>query len=153
MASLNKPQFESVFALGRYNRQAVLLFHHTDEWFHVALGGDLKGQKEIEAFWGFFIPYYQLWGASVYVVHEGLHSLDITDAQLNKLRQQVDMDALRRFRNATFHFQTKWRDPRHEALIGNVLATRKLFERQDFLVRKMMRLVRSVPNVDLSTVV
>jgi hypothetical protein len=146
IGSVDRATLEAVLALSRYNRQAVLLFAHTDEWFHIVTGDHESEADKREAFMGYFIPYYHLWASCVYVVHEGLRSLDVSDAKLDKLRVKVDVDKLRRFRNATFHFQPKWKDVRHTELIQSVASTRELFERQDILVGKMVGFVRFNPH-------
>jgi hypothetical protein len=120
----------------------MLLFVHTDKWFHIVTGDHASQADKMEAFMGYFIPYYHLWVSCVSVVHEGLRSLDVLDGKLDKLRVKVDVDKLRRFRNASFHFQPKWKDLRHTELIQSVGSTRELFERQDILVRKMVGFVR-----------
>ena len=145
---MDKAQLEKVLALGAYNRRAVLLFIHTDEWFHAHfVRGRSRKQKE-EIFWAFFIPYYTLSASMVYVVHEGLTELEVEDKKLEKIRVAVDMRLLKRLRNATFHFQTRFRSPKHDEFItqkGFGIA-RELFERQDFLVRKMIRFSKDNPH-------
>ena len=46
-----------------------------------------------------------LWFSSLYVVIEGYRELSLDDAEINILLQTEHSDALRIYRNATFHFQ------------------------------------------------
>jgi hypothetical protein len=136
---------EKILALGMYNRRATLLSIETDSYFHACFD-DEEDQEEV--FWGYFIPYYTLWVSMLYVVDEGLVALDVEDAKLQKIRDCVDMGLLRRFRNATFHFQPAFRSPKHDDLFArNGFAFQwELWQRQDFLVRKLTRFVKLNPN-------
>src|SRR5271157_6292425 len=102
--SLDRSQFEKVAALGQYHRQAMLLFIHTDEWFHAHFVEGRTEDQRHDIFDEFFLPYYAMWTSMVYVVDEGFVALDIKDTKLQKARDAIDMKLLRRFRNATFHY-------------------------------------------------
>jgi hypothetical protein len=57
-----------------------------------------------------------VWYALLYVVVEGYKELGHSDKEIeNLLAQEEYVDVLRRFRNATFHYQT---DPLSEKLLG-----------------------------------
>lgn len=148
VAGLDRGGLEKILALGRYNRSAILLSIHADEWFHAHFEGQRSEAKKQEVFWLFFLPYYFLWVSMLYVVHEGLVELEIEDAKLRKIREHIDMALLKRFRNATFHFQPKWRSSKHDDFImkHGLAAAWELSQRQDFLVRKMARLVKFNPH-------
>jgi hypothetical protein len=78
----------------------------------------------------------------VYVVHEGFIHLGVEDTKLNRIRSKGDLDVLRRFRNATFHFQPVWRDERHTKLIMENLTgwVQELHDRHHELMGRMLRL-------------
>ena len=67
--------------------------------------------------------------------------IEIEDTQLRRLREKMDMDVLRRFRNGTFHYQPNFFSPKHNDLIEKhgFGMTRDLDHRQDFIARKMLR--------------
>jgi hypothetical protein len=149
LASLDRPSMESVLSLGQYNCQAMLLFIDVLDLFAAVTDAKKTDKQRREAFWEYFVPYCNMWLSMVFVVHEGLEALHIEDAKLDKFQQQIDMGLLRRFRNATFHFQRHIRDPRHRAFYerGMLRDARQLYERQDFLIRKMARLTRHNPHI------
>lgn len=60
-----------------------------------------------------------LWYASVYVVIEGWISLGLKDPVIDSLlSNQVMVDRLRRFRNATYHFQPNYESPKVLDFLG-----------------------------------
>ena len=111
--ALNGSQMEALLALGRYQRSAEYLENKARECFdgHDDVDEDLKTVD----FHVNFRIWHSLWIASIYIVHEGLVQLDVQDTRLNRLRQKGNLDVLRRLRNATFHFEPRWRDQRHAA--------------------------------------
>lgn len=124
----------------------MLLFIHTDEWFHAHFVEGRTSEQQQEVFEEFFFPYYSMWTSMVYVVDEGFVELDIEDAQLQKARAKIDMSLLRRFRNGTFHYQPRFRSPKHDDLIMSKGSARTLYERQGVLVRRMGRFLRKSPD-------
>jgi len=150
IAQQDRKGLRKVLALTAYNRRAMLLSIETDRWFQAIEQARPGAAAEREIFWGFFVPYFTLWISMVYVVHEGLVELGIEDAALDKIRSGIDMAVLRRFRNATFHFQPEFRSEKHDELIRKYgfRGGRDLWRRQDFLVRKMARFVRYNPHAD-----
>lgn len=62
---------------------------------------DASGPSDISA----YLTSAQFWFASLYVVIEGWRALGLADARIDQLISTGPVDALRRFRNATFHFQ------------------------------------------------
>jgi hypothetical protein len=70
---------------------------------------DLVGVAEI---WSGVLRMQVFYGL-MYVVIEGYRELDCHDAALDELLSQTHyVEALRRFRNATFHFQKKFVSPK-----------------------------------------
>ena len=55
--------------------------------------------------YGVFMYY---WYAALYVVIEGFKELQLRDAKIEWLLQSPNVDALKRLRNATFHFQKEF---------------------------------------------
>jgi len=108
VAGLDKIGLDKINALGGYNRQATLLYLQASEFRIAAFNPRATTKQRNDMLSGLFIPYYTLWISMLYVVHEGLTALDIEDKTLLKARAQVNMDLLRRFRNATFHFQPQF---------------------------------------------
>lgn len=49
--------------------------------------------------------YMRLWLATLYAVVEGYRSLNLHDPEIDAHLSSSHMDSLRRFRNATFHYQ------------------------------------------------
>jgi hypothetical protein len=129
-----------------------MLSGHTNEMFHAHFAATVRENEHKEIFWGFFLRYYTLWASMVYVVHEGFVELQVEDKRLDMARAAVDMKLLRRFRNATFHFQPAFRGSKHGDLIvqKGFQVARALSDRQDFLARKMLRLLKHNPLHDQS---
>ena len=145
--ALNEAQIERVLSLGVYNLHAKLLFVHVDEWWHTMFRHEMNKKLMTEAFRFFFIPYYKIWASTVYVVHEGIEECGVTDKKLDAIRGSLDMRLFRRFRNGTFHFQPRLSNAHHRDYIDKAGfgMTRELYERQDFVVRKMVRLLKHNP--------
>lgn len=144
---LNRNQFEKAAALHLYNHRAVLLWIETDHYARACFAEkDISNRREI--FDDFFFPYYSMWTSMVYVVDEGFVALGIEDARLQKARDQVDMALLKRFRNATFHYQPHWRSPKHGELImtKGFGSAHALFERQGVLIRRIGRFMKKMPD-------
>lgn len=148
VAGLNETEFEKALALGLYHYRAQLLFIHTNEWFHAHFEPERTEREKTEIFHDFFVPYFFMWASLVYVVHEGFVALQIEDAKLRRAVDAADIALLKRFRNATFHYQPRVRSPKHDEYIrakgfGGV---RSLFDRQGVLVRRIARLLKHNPN-------
>jgi hypothetical protein len=57
--------------------------------------------------------YLSLWYATLFVVAEGWSELQFTDEGIEQLlSEEVKLNALRRFRNGVFHFQSSYHDDR-----------------------------------------
>jgi hypothetical protein len=148
IAGLDKRTLEKVLALGLYHYRSQLLFIHTNEWFQAHFEAGKTKKQQLEIFTEFFVPYFLMWAAMVYVVHEGFVDLSIEDAKLRQAVEAADVALLKRFRNATFHYQPHVRSPKHDEYIrakgfGEV---RRLFDRQGVLVRRLGRLVKHNPH-------
>ena len=48
------------------------------------------------------------WYSYLYVTIEGYRELELCDEEINKLLESDHVDRLRKFRNATFHYQKEW---------------------------------------------
>jgi hypothetical protein len=144
---LNERALERVLALGLYHYRSQLLFIHTDEWWQLMFRGDKTAEEKQEIFSDFLSHYLLMWGSMIYVVHEGFVELGIEDAALTKALNKVGVDVLKRFRNATFYYQPRVRDPRHGAMfeLKRFGAMRSLYERQGVLVRRMRRFLKGNP--------
>lgn len=61
--------------------------------------------------------YMSLWYGLLYVVIEGWKSLKLRDVVIDKLLKSSNVDLLKRYRNATFHYpeKRKYHDERFEA--------------------------------------
>jgi hypothetical protein len=66
----------------------------------------MKGQ-DIEEF-----LYMSYWYGGLYVVIEGWQSLGLSDPKIDKLLSSENVPLLKRYRNATFHYQKKYYDDR-----------------------------------------
>jgi hypothetical protein len=148
IGGLDARAFEKVLALGLYHYRSQLLFIHTNEWFHAHFQSGKTEKQQLEIFSEFFVPYFLMWASMVYVVHEGFVDLDIEDARLQRATKATDVALLKRFRNATFHYQPHVRSPKHDEYIKTkgFGAVRTLFDRQGVLVRRMARLLKYNPH-------
>jgi hypothetical protein len=149
--NLSAKNLDKIVALAGYNTSVRCLSVDLDRWLNAGIRkGGRKSTKEF--IWGsLFWPYFTLYASMVYVVHEGFVELQVGDTKLDAARKKVDIDALRRFRNATFHFQPHFRNPKHQAMLENGLShIRALDDRQDFLVTKMVRFGWKNPHAETS---
>lgn len=152
--SLDYAGVERVLSLGRYNRQAVLLFTNVDDLFYAATDQGKTPIERLEFFHFYFMPYYRIWVSMLYVVHEGVKECEVSDKKLTVIQDSIDMQLLRRFRNGTFHFKAKLSNPHHHDYIekNGFLPARNLHERQDFVIRKMVRLLKHNMNFQANKV-
>jgi hypothetical protein len=86
----------SAVTLHRYYIWANRMRTHFDE---VISKGMLDGKAEIESF-----LYMSYWYGGLYVVIEGWRELKLTDNTIDILLQSPNVELLRRYRNAVFHF-------------------------------------------------
>jgi hypothetical protein len=152
VVALSTKELNAVCAMGKYNHRAILLeiqFHHAWEAMENA------PKHEHQAIFEQFVnPYYELWVSSVYVVHEGLLELDVQDTKLSALRNKVDFRLMRRFRNATFHFQPEYRPKKQQEFVlaqvpretGMTGWVHRLHDRHGIIVRKLLRYVKYNPH-------
>jgi hypothetical protein len=141
---LNRKEFEQAVALGTYHQRTQLVFIQTDPCFHACVDMERPEKERLEILHQFFRPWYLLFASLVYVTHEGFTELNIEDKQLGRLTKKADILMLKRFRNATFHYQALVRSPKHEEYLRDVgfVAAKNLFDRQSILVRRIMRLLK-----------
>ena len=59
------------------------------------------------------------WLASLYVIVEGWHDLNLSDEVIDGLLTPTHVDSLRRFRNGVFHFQKNYFDDRFLGLLNS----------------------------------
>src|SRR5450759_3093607 len=59
---------------------------------------------------GTFMSY---WYGSLYTVIEGWRELGLHDPEIDQLLTSPNVEALRLFRNATFHYQSQWLHTKH----------------------------------------
>jgi hypothetical protein len=87
----------------------------TQEWLKLA-GDSLKG---FMAFFymapGLYLTYSY---SNLYLVIEGWKELGLKDEKIDKLLTSPYVDRLRRFRNATFHYQKEPLSPKHMEFFG-----------------------------------
>jgi hypothetical protein len=67
---------------------------------------------------GFQLPYLSYWYGGLYAVVEGWQELGLADVEIDELLQSPHVDALRRYRNGTFHYQRAYFDDRFKDLIA-----------------------------------
>lgn len=146
--SFNRQTLDRVIALQLYYQQAVVLDYHTNDWTkRLRTEADHSKKGEIVAL--FLGPYYRMFVAMVYVVDEGLVALQIEDTKLQKARAGLDMNLLRRFRNATFHYQPQFRSPKiYDITTKNIGAMSALWERHCVLIRRLGRFINKAPHLD-----
>jgi len=145
--ALDQAQIDRVLSLGIYNRHAVLLFANVDNCWQDMFRGKQTKKGMDETFRFFFMPFFKMWASTLFVVYEGTSKCGVIDKKLFEVESSMDMDTLRGFRNATFHFQARLSDWRHNEYIAKngFRSARDLHERQDFVVRKMVRLLKHNP--------
>lgn len=61
--------------------------------------------------------YMSYWYGGLYVVIEGWQHLRLSDERINELLQSPNVDLLRRYRNATFHYQEDYEDKKFRAFM------------------------------------
>ena len=142
----DKSDLRKFLALSLYYAQAQILRLHADEYLDTLEEFRLKKTRD-RVFFHSFKPIFKMFASMVYVVDEGFRELNLEDVALNRIRVQVDMEKLRRFRNATFHFQPYISNPKHDEYIANVGAAPlyALHERQGFLIRRISRFAKDSP--------
>lgn len=144
MEGLNKQAFEKALALGLYHYRTQLVFIETDKMFQACTDKTRCHKERAKIFDEFFIHWYFLFSSLVYVVHEGFEELGICDVKLNSLSIKADMAKLKRFRNATFHYQPFVRSPKHDNYLNDIgfVASKRFFDRQGILIRRIARLIK-----------
>ena len=91
-----------------------------------------------------------MWLSMLYVIHERLVKLKVKDEKLRNIHSKIDLGLLHKFRNRTFYFQSNFRTKHHNNYIvkNRFGSARDLCERQDFVVRKMVRFLKYSQNFD-----
>ena len=136
---LSSADTERVVALGGYRQQAILIQTEFEYW----LKSMHAKKRQKETIWRTFVsPWMRMCLGIIYVVYEGLQDMDIQDEPLARIVRKGDIGNLRRFRNAAFHVQRQYRPQRMNALMttDGLPWALELGKRQDYLVRKMIRL-------------
>jgi hypothetical protein len=147
--ALSPEKLEHALSLGLYHYRSTLLFIHTDEWWRTLFDNNTTEEEKAVIFNEFLKHYLLMWASMVFVVQEGFVELEIADKLLDRAVRKVGYDRMRRFRNATFHYQKRIRDARHGELFGEFDAVRAVFERQGVLVRRLSRFIKLRPDVDI----
>ena len=81
------------------------------------------------------------WYGTLYVVIEGWRELQLTDPAVDTLLDSPNVELLRRYRNGTFHFQSKYFDERLTEFMGErttVDWTHSLTEAFDSYFKKIL---------------
>lgn len=96
---------DGFWALHRYFIYADRMRLH----FYSALAQKHKYEKDIDEVYLELNMYMSIWYSHLFVVIEGWKDLKLTDENVDSLLTDVDrIDALRLFRNGTFHFQKEY---------------------------------------------
>jgi hypothetical protein len=151
VAELDQNGLDALLALAVYVRRAELLFTHTHFWFKYCVDGRRSEANRLNALHGSFIPYWTVWASLVFVAHEGFKKLRIDDERLNEIRRKVNLPTLKNFRDATFHFDPIYYNPRHDDLMKrSFVDTRYLHERQRELIYSALDHVKDNPHADVN---
>ena len=145
---LPKDKLEQTLSLGLYHYRSTLLFIRSDECWRAMFDNNKTESEKSAIFQEFLKHYLMMWASLVFVVQEGFVELDIRDKALERAVKKIGYDRLRRFRNATFHYQKRVRDARHDELFGEFSAVRLVFERQGVLIRRFSRFVKFHADAD-----
>ena len=69
----------------------------------------LTGAVDITSADGFYVAMYMsLWYGCLYIVIEGWRGLGLGDQEIDALLRSPNVDLLRTYRNATFHYQKEY---------------------------------------------
>lgn len=85
------------------------------EFFYDCLKDDKKEKNGIEIEQ---VMYMSLWYAGLYVVCEGWIELKLQDSKIENLINSKNLDLLRLYRNATYHFQKEYYHEKFGKLIS-----------------------------------
>jgi hypothetical protein len=66
--------------------------------------------------------YMSYWYAGLYVVIEAWRDLELTDTRIDELLKSPNVDLLRIYRNATFHYQEEYEDKKFRAFMEKGMA-------------------------------
>ena len=88
-----------VYSLHKYFIWADRMRHHFDK--NLEAGYDKKNKRQRFD----LVLYLSYWYAALYVVVEGWQDLGLHDPRIDKLLESKNLNLLKRFRNAVFHFQ------------------------------------------------
>ena len=148
MAGLDPKEFEATLAILRYWRMAEHLHDDATDWWNRFSDDDLDDDERNTVFWQLFIPVYLLFASMLYVLFEGLKKLKVEDAKLQEIEGQMDMERLRQFRNATFHFKPHFRHDWHSKMFegDGIGVSFQLYKRQTFVIHKMRKLMKHNPH-------
>jgi|GEM_PF-4706241 len=118
---MTKIEDHKLYVLNRNYLWANMLLEHLNSFDSELDENDEEIQKK-KSFQRFDIEFYlylSLWYSLLYVVVEGWEHLKLYDKNVNKLLQSENTDLLRRYRNATFHYQELNDDPRVIRVMGD----------------------------------
>jgi len=105
--TLMKKQFEAELAKGEH-----IVTEHDDPAKNVIMTGIKLRAMPV----GTFMDY---WYGGLFVVCEGWKELKLQDDAINQLLDDPKLDLLKRFRNAAFHYQKDYLNPKHQGLIDD----------------------------------
>ena len=95
---------EQLYALHRYFIWANKMRDHFDNILKITpKTAKYKHKLKIESF-----LYMSYWYGGLYVVIEGWKCLKLKDFEIDKLLLSLNVGLLRRYRNATFHYQNEY---------------------------------------------
>ena len=148
MERLTKRELEKALALGFYHYRTQLVFIEANVFFQAVTDLEKSEKQRLAIMQEFFSHWYVLFASLVCVVQEGFTELKIEDSKLNRLAASANIPMLRRFRNATFHYQPHVRSPKHDEYLKGTgfVAAKNLFDRQGVLIRRLARLSKLNPN-------
>jgi hypothetical protein len=79
-----------------------------------------NADKEFDAGGIYKFMYMSFWYGELYVVIEGWNKLNLTDKTVDALLEESEMvELLRRYRNGTFHYQSRYFDNRFINLMSD----------------------------------
>ena len=105
--TLMKKWFEAELAKGEY-----IVTEHDDPAQNVIMTGVKLKAMQV----GTFMEY---WYGGLYVVCEGWQELGLKDEAVDKLLADPKLKLLRKYRNAAFHYQKDYLNPKHQGLIDD----------------------------------
>lgn len=125
------PDPMAIFALHRYFLWADQMREH----YYRLLGSRKDSEQDTALEVSFRAPYMSYWYGGTYVVIEGWKELGLADPEIDALLASPHVDALRLYRNGSFHFQAEYFHQKFTAFVGtegtpeSIFALRQAFSR------------------------